>query len=275
MPAILPAAALGACDALGPLHATAGWRRACGCGDGEPWGAFSRGQPPAGLPDPATAAPWPPPPDWAGVYRARGLDAGSPAALLLHRPLTAVAAAAAAGARPDAASCAIHVLAARVECDEWPAWREVGAWLPGVVLCFVGPHVPEALDGARFDLPGPLGTVLTMHFARGEWHGVRARLPEPTVGVACDAGLSAHASWAPTLAAWLTTTGAHLVITEHCEEAGLRAAGAVAAAAPNARVTGPALNPFRCPVPMRVQRLPAACGAFALTAVGGGEGGGV
>jgi len=273
---MLPSASLGPCAALGALHGAPGWRRACGCADGEPWGAFARDPSPTGLPDPTAAAPWPPPTDWQAFYRARGLDAGSPAALLLHRPLTAVVAAAAAGASPASSPppC-IHVLGSRVECDEWPAWREVAAWLPGCSLCFVGLHVPEALDGARFDLPGPGGKSITMHFTRGEWHAVRHRLPPPTVGVACDAGLAAYASWAPTLTAWLGTTDAPVTITEHCEEAGVRAAAAVAAAAPRARVVGPTLNQFRSPVALRVPGaggLPAACGGFAVTAVGGGGG---
>lgn len=259
------------------VHTAPGWSRACACTDVETaaWGEHAdeleeEEEEEESLP------PLFPPTDWPTALAAlpatttRHLEP-----LRLHGVATALAALAAVSHREalvPGQSFNLHVLGPRREIDEWALWAAfLTSWLPAhtlIHLAFVGPDVPLSLHGRR----GGRGRV-GVSFTRGLWHTVSSDLPPPHVGVALDAGIAAYPSWGPTLAAWTASPVFRpLTVTEHCEEAALRAGDAARGIVPpSAVVSGPTLNPFRCPLACRVPgaRLPAACGAFVVRIEGG------
>ena len=258
------------------VHTAPGWTRACACTDVETvsWGEH------ADELEEEEEAPPSPPTDWPTALAAlppsptRHLEP-----LRLHGVATALAVLAAVTQREDACLSGnrvinLHVLGPRRELDEWALWAAcLTAWLPPnlhIYLAFVGPDVPLRLHGRL----GGRGRV-RVSFTRGLWHTVSCDLPPPDAGVALDAGIAAYPSWGPTLTAWTASPAfPPLTVTEHCEEAALRAAAAARATVPpSAVVSGPTLNPFRCPVACRVPgaRLPAACGAFVVRIEGKSE----
>ncbi|GBF98797.1 hypothetical protein Rsub_11379 [Raphidocelis subcapitata] len=165
---------------------------------------------------------------WAAHYAAAGLSPASPAALLLHAPLTlwhVLARVLPAHGRPLPpvnSQLEVFYLGARGELSFLPCFLETALLLPpGTRLSvhMIGPDVPPALDGRAVtwaELPGGrLTRGLTVALWHGSFHSVQAAwarrraaggegaraIPAgaPHLVFAPNAGLPAFESWRPTL----------------------------------------------------------------------------
>ncbi|KAJ6535115.1 hypothetical protein B0H19DRAFT_1185015 [Mycena capillaripes] len=205
---------------LGRQHLTerAGWKLT----DKEtPWLDFSFGGKP---PKPTSFAH-----NWASYYEWRGLPIESPAALLLHWPLTVYRLLSIMGVIPMPPSetrrqLTVHMLGIEKEVDFLPVFGELALLLPNIDLNLVlfGPGVANVLAKAQknplclaaqpivFKYSAPKisggGSIRISFWRRGSfWEYsdlAREGLQRPDAMVACNAGLSSYPqTWMPVVLA--------------------------------------------------------------------------
>lgn len=184
---------------------------------------------------------------WEEYYDWRGVPFHSPAALILHWPLSVYHAfwlsqLQTLNPKPRQA-LHIHYLGPERELDQIPACAELLALLPSVeiLIDFVGPAVPESRDGESLVFSTfaccadvectckrrnsvPEGSVTTRLW-RGLYHDRHPELGRkpPDLIFAANAGIAAFPSWHPSIGL-IESLDVPALFTDYCEEAAVLAA---------------------------------------------------
>ncbi|KAI0036075.1 hypothetical protein K488DRAFT_36038, partial [Vararia minispora EC-137] len=224
--------------------------------------------------------------DWASWYAWRGLPFGSPAALLMHYPLTVYHLLTSvlgvidprAGKGDKTRKVCVHLLGVEVELNFLPIFSELALLLPhhDITLVLFGPSVHYLLHprpppsssplltslapAFTYTSPAALGSsLLTIHLRGAAPHWSQADISsipgqEPDALVACNAGIAAYGAWRGAVAA-ARDRRIPFAVTEYTEaEAAcldadttmLLVEAGPATAEPSAAKLGP-LNPFHRP----------------------------
>ena len=197
---------------------------------------------------------------WRAYYAERGLPLDSPAALLLHFPLTVYHILCTLGlaGRHDPVGGSngpvrVHYLGA--EGVEWilgPTFRELAILLPQSVIeiDFIGASLDRPASGKVFSIPSRHGGRLTLRFHREVYDdALQERLGgKPDVAIALNAGFAApEYRWAEAIRA-CSRQRTPLVFTD-CTEHRMERARQLLAAHGHADLSWqPSLNPFRQPM---------------------------
>ncbi|PNT75112.1 hypothetical protein BRADI_1g27807v3 [Brachypodium distachyon] len=162
---------------------------------------------------------------WEEYYRWRSLPLHSPAAVLLHWPLTlyhCLQLSRIQASRCDANdTLRIHYLGPEKELLQLPVFAELLALFPGVHLCIelVGPTVPRSRDGEVLNISSYAHcsaescccrsfaasedvncSALTLKLWKGVYHERYSDMDSnPHLIVAPNAGLAAYPTWLPTI----------------------------------------------------------------------------
>lgn len=183
---------------------------------------------------------------WEEYYNWRGIPFHSPAALILHWPLSVYHALwlsqlQTVNPKP-LETLHIHYLGPERELDQLPVFAELLALLPSVEIHieFVGPAVPEWRDGESLVFSTfarcadvectckkrdsvPKGSVTTRLW-RGLYHdrySELGRMP-PDLIFAANAGIAAFSSWHPSIVL-IESLDVPALYTDYCEEAAVLA----------------------------------------------------
>ncbi|KAI3931382.1 hypothetical protein MKX01_040299, partial [Papaver californicum] len=167
--------------------------------------------------------------DWKDYYEWRCLPLHSPAALLLHWPLTIFHAVKLAGLSNSTFKVAnklhIHYLGPDIELRELAIFDELHALFPGlqVHIDFFGPEVPQLRDDRKStSMPMP-----TLH--KGFYHDLHRNSkkdPAPDLIIAPNAGIAAYPSWLPTIEL-IKEMNVPAIFSDYCEEAAHLAASCI------------------------------------------------
>lgn len=225
---------------------------------------------------------------WEDYYRWRGLPFNSPAALLLHWPLTIYHCFQLYASQSLSSSAVeklfIHYLGPEKELSQLVVFAELLALLPSVQMHieFVGPSVPQSRDGETTELTryaqcsdgscsckssspnvnrssSHTNSTLTLKLRKGFYHEKYRYMDSyPHMIIAPNAGIAAYSSWLPSIEL-ISKIGAPAMFSDFCEEAAFLAARCIS------NVTGRPLplplqvNPFRQPMLMEDQALYLPC----------------
>ncbi|KAH0469440.1 hypothetical protein IEQ34_000998 [Dendrobium chrysotoxum] len=220
---------------------------------------------------------------WEDYYRWRGLPFNSPAAMLLHWPLTIFhcfqlyASQSLISATFD--KLFIHYLGPEKELSQLAVFGELRALLPCVQLQieFVGPGVPQdgetikidtylqCSDGScscksscqqRSSLPN---SVVTLKLYKGFYHEkYRDMDTHPQLVIAPNAGITAYPSWLPSIEL-ISEMNIPAIFTDFCEEAAFLAARCISTVTGRPLSIPIQVNPFRQPMVMEDQALYLPC----------------
>lgn len=219
---------------------------------------------------------------WEDYYTWRGLPFHSPAALLLHWPLTiyhCFQLYASQSLIPAAADkLCIHYLGPEKELSQIAVLAELRALLPCVQLLieFVGPGVPQLRDGEKLELEryaqcfdgscscksssperksSHTNSTLTLKFHKGFYHEkYRYMDSHPQMVIAPNAGISAYPSWLPSIEL-ISKMGIPAIFSDFCEEAAFLAVQCITAVTGRPLSLPLQVNPFRQPLAMEDQAL--------------------
>ncbi|CAM8879808.1 unnamed protein product [Rhodiola kirilowii] len=217
---------------------------------------------------------------WKDYYEWRCIPLDSPAALLIHWPLTvyhAIQIAKAKNLLPDIHdSLSIHYLGPERELTQLAVFGELCTLFPGlqVKIEMFGPAISAHRDGTRIDLDGSVscngqdfsrtsltncskrelgkdGTSgVTIHLRRGLYHerfGEKVKNFVPDIIIAPNAGIAAYQSWLATIEL-IKEQNMCAIFSDYCEEACHLAAGCMSRAAGISLTVPIQLNPFRQPM---------------------------
>ncbi|KAH6770724.1 zinc ion binding protein [Perilla frutescens var. hirtella] len=217
---------------------------------------------------------------WKDYYEWRCLPLYSPAALLLHWPLTiyrAIQLATLESLLPEISNeLRIHYLGPERELLQLTVFGELRALLPGVKvhIDLVGPAIPQVRDGEKIDLCtyaqcNDMGcgcqysadgyqeriktchsSAITLRLHAGCYHNQYEELLQdsfPHIVIAPNAGVAAYTSWLPTLEV-IKELQVPAVFSDYCEEACHLAASCVRSVTGNAPRIRIQMNPFRHPL---------------------------
>ncbi|PIN02617.1 hypothetical protein CDL12_24868 [Handroanthus impetiginosus] len=217
---------------------------------------------------------------WKDYYEWREIPLYSPAALLLHWPLTiywAIQLAILENLVPEISNeLRIHYLGPEKELLQLAVFGELQALFPGVKLHIdlVGPAIPYHRDGERIDLYAyakcnqmdchckhSFGNhtervttchsgAITLRLHRGCYHDCYKELlkdSSPHIIIAPNAGIAAYTSWLPTLEL-INEINVPAMFSDYCEEASHLAASCISSAAGTAPKIQIQINPFRQPL---------------------------
>ncbi|KAI3970591.1 hypothetical protein MKX01_024238 [Papaver californicum] len=228
--------------------------------------------------------------NWKDYYEWRCLPLHSPAALLLHWPLTIFHAVKLAGISNSTFKVTnklhIHYLGPDIELRELAIFGELHALFPGlqVHIDFFGPEVPQLRDGSKINLHAYAhcvdiecdckslteaewrisdGTtsVVSLQLHKGFYHDLYRNLkkdPAPDLIIAPNAGIAAYPSWLPTIEL-IKEMNVPAIFSDYCEEAAYLAASCIGTVT-KCPVTVPIqINPFRQPMAVEDSVLYLAC----------------
>ncbi|KAK4429901.1 hypothetical protein Salat_1290800 [Sesamum alatum] len=216
---------------------------------------------------------------WKDYCEWRCIPLYSPAALLLHWPLTvyqAIQLAILQGLLPEISNeLRIHYLGPEKELLQLPVFGELRALFPGVRMHIdlVGPAVPNHRDGEQINLSyaqcnqtdclckdsvnnhkesrttsDPCTVTLQLH--AGCYHDCYRELAKdsfPHIILAPNAGIAAYTSWLPTLEL-IKEIKVPAIFSDYCEEASYLAACCIGSATGTAAKIQIQMNPFRQPL---------------------------
>ncbi|XP_024520915.1 zinc finger MYND domain-containing protein 15 isoform X2 [Selaginella moellendorffii] len=248
------------------LHGKGLWKNECSCLAGassrrdSSWHLPSNACPCKG-PRNAPAAPLE---SWKQYYEWRDLPLHSPAAILLHSPLTLYYAINQATFDPRE-KLTIHYLGPERELEQLEVFTELLALLPGtqIHIDFVGPAVPSSSHGSTLELSSypkcldasceckletnhTITPTVSVSLWKGLYHDVHHQISRADFVVAFNAGIAAYITWRPTIELLLTME-VPVFVTDFCEEACVLAVECIDSLEPN-HVTFPITeNPFRQP----------------------------
>ncbi|KAI3467454.1 hypothetical protein Pfo_024117 [Paulownia fortunei] len=217
---------------------------------------------------------------WKDYYEWRCIPLYSPAALLLHWPLTiywAIQLATVESLLPEISNeLRIHYLGPEKELLQLAVFGELHALFPGVQvhIDLVGPAIPHLRDGEKVDLytyaqcnemdcqckysvENQRERIMTCHSCAitvqlhaGCYHDCYRELLKdsfPHIIIAPNAGIAAYQSWLPTLEL-LKEIKAPAVFSDYCEEASHLAVCCISSATGSAPKIEIQINPFRQPL---------------------------
>ncbi|XP_073059323.1 uncharacterized protein [Primulina eburnea] len=217
---------------------------------------------------------------WKEYYEWRCIPLDSPAAVLLHWPLTiywAVQLVTLESMNSETSNeLRIHYLGPEKEMLQLAVFGELRALFPGVNvhLDFVGPEIPHHRDGEKVDLYSyaecdlidcqckcPIekdskgltshnSQAITLQLHAGCYHDHFEELVKdsiPHIIIAPNAGIAAYMSWLPTLNL-IKEIKVPAVFSDYCEEASHLAARCITSATGRAPKIPIQLNPFRQPL---------------------------
>ncbi|ONK71813.1 uncharacterized protein A4U43_C04F12660 [Asparagus officinalis] len=217
---------------------------------------------------------------WKDYYQWRCLPFHSPAALLLHWPLTIYRCFQVSGLQNlilrDSNTLNIHYLGPEKELLQLGVFSELRALFPSIQLHieFVGPAVPQFRDGEMISLcnymhcseedccckvsstvsaseaPNCSSSFLTVKLHKGFYHDRYEDIVKdsyPHLVVVPNAGIAAYSSWLPTIEL-LKDKKIPAVFTDFCEEAANLAAHCISSVSAKALRQPVQLNPFRQPL---------------------------
>ncbi|KAI0529325.1 hypothetical protein KFK09_001872 [Dendrobium nobile] len=222
---------------------------------------------------------------WEDYYRWRGLPFNSPAAMLLHWPLTIFhcfqlcASQSLISATLD--KLYIHYLGPEKELSQLAVFGELRALLPCVQLHieFVGPGVPQFRDGETIKIDTYLqcsdgscsckssckqrsclpNSVVTLKLYKGFYHEkYRYMDTQPQLVIAPNAGITAYPSWLPSIEL-ISKMNIPAIFTDYCEEAAFLAARCICTVTGRPLSIPIQVNPFRQPMVMEDQALYLPC----------------
>ncbi|KAL7091578.1 hypothetical protein ACP275_12G114000 [Erythranthe tilingii] len=217
---------------------------------------------------------------WKDYYEWRCIPFSSPAALLLHWPLTiywAIQLATIKNLLPQISNeLRIHYLGPEKELLQLAVFGELQALFPGVDvhIDLIGPAIPHLRDGEKTDLytyaqcnepdceckstfeshierkTNCRSSAITVQLHAGFYHDCYRELikdSSPHIIIAPNAGIAAYTSWLPTLEV-IREMKVPVVFSDYCEEASHLAAAcitSVTGAPPTIQIQ---INPFRQPI---------------------------
>ncbi|KAK1413776.1 hypothetical protein QVD17_35559 [Tagetes erecta] len=217
---------------------------------------------------------------WSEYYEWRGIPLDSPAALLLHWPLTIYQAIQLAFAEQliteTTDELCIHYLGPERELYQTAIFGELHALLPGVQvhIDFVGPAVPPDRDGETIDLYSYAHCLdancsckthksefsshinhdkppeITLRFHSGYYHDRYKDLTKkflPELIIAPNAGIAAYKSWLPTIEL-IREIEIPAIFSDYCEEACRLAVNCISSVTGTPPTIPVQLNPFRQPL---------------------------
>ncbi|KAG8366225.1 hypothetical protein BUALT_Bualt17G0054400 [Buddleja alternifolia] len=217
---------------------------------------------------------------WKDYYEWRSIPLNSPAALILHWPLTiywAIQLATLESLLPEISNeLQIHYLGPEKELLQLAVFGELLALFPGVKvhIDLVGPAIPLHRDGEKIHLNtyGQCNQMdcqckysidshnkgitkyhscaITLRLHAGYYHDRYRELVKdssPHIIIAPNAGIAAYTSWLPTLDL-LKEIKVPAVFSDYCEEASHLAASCMSSVTGNALKIQIQINPFRQPL---------------------------
>ncbi|XP_047332709.1 zinc finger MYND domain-containing protein 15 [Impatiens glandulifera] len=215
--------------------------------------------------------------DWKEYYEWRHIPLHSPAALLLHWPLTLYRAVKLAVGRnlirDITEELSIHFLGPEKELYQLAVFGELHALFPGlkVHVELIGPAIPEHWDGQKIDLYNyahcneenctckssgastdmtDRTAVVTLRLNAGYYHERFKDIRKssfPHIVFAPNAGIAAYRSWLPTIEL-LKENNIPAVFSDYCEEACHLATSCISTVTGISPRIPIELNPFRQPL---------------------------
>jgi hypothetical protein len=249
------------------LHGQGMWAAACDCSHPAP--SLGWTLPPSSCP--CKPPPHPPPHQlqtWEDYYNWREIPFHSPAALLLHWPLSVYHALWLSQLGALTSVFCVHYLGPERELGQLPVFAELLALLPAVEISieFIGPAVPEARDGESFLFStfaccgdGECACKKRDAVSKGSvtarlWRGLyHERYPEmgssrpPDLIFAANAGVAAFPSWHRTIQL-IESLDVPALFTDYCEEAAVLAVETITRGSHRSLAFPVQVNPFRQPL---------------------------